>query len=501
MKVKDLLQLLDLGSSVAEFDDALEKYFVETPTMRILVEDKADIIAGDKGTGKTALYRILSKRYAGIPELNNVEVLAGFNPTGNPVFQRLTEGDALEEGQYVTIWKAYVLALVGNWILQIYESDYTGRMHELQDLLRKTGLLSADDSPGTIFAQLVNLYRRITTPKAAEVSMTITPHGIPLVVPRVEFEEPKLAEREEAIVRHDEALGLLNQVLDDVGVSAWVVLDRLDEAFQGFPAAEVPALRALLRAYLDLAAFPRVRLKLFLRKDLFRRLIEGGFVNLTHVNARKVEIVWDEEDLRHLLGKRIAENRPFLDAMGVGDKDYEEMFDLLFPPKVDPAEHKPTAWNWMMARIRDGNDIKPPRNLIDLVKKAQEAQLRRENRSESEYNGPPIIHPESIRRGLAALSAERVNDTLLAEAGEHTALIERFRGGKAEHSEESVAQVLGVDLGQAREAIKVLREIGFLEVVGTSYKVPMLYRQGLGITQGKAHAPGEAVPAPTDDDD
>ena len=57
MKVKDVLQRLDLGSSVAEFDDALERYFVETPTMRALVEDKADIIAGDRGTGNRLVTR------------------------------------------------------------------------------------------------------------------------------------------------------------------------------------------------------------------------------------------------------------------------------------------------------------------------------------------------------------------------------------------------------------------------------------------------------------
>lgn len=485
--------MLDLGSSVAEFDEALEKYFVETPTMRMLVEDKVDIIAGDKGTGKTALFRILSKRFGAIPELKQVEVLAGFNPIGNPVFQRLTEGNVLEEGQYMTVWKAYILALVGNWILEIYEGDYPGRMHELDELLKKTGLRSVDDSPGTVFGQLINLFRRLTSPKAAQMTMTVTPHGIPIVVPRVEFDDPKVAEREMPVIRHDEALRVLDQVLEDVGLTVWVVLDRLDEAFQGFPAAEMPALRALLRTYLDLAEFPHVRLKLFVRKDLFRRVIGSGFVNLTHVNARKVEIVWDEEDLLHVLGRRIAENDDFLKAVGLGHKELDASFSVLFPPKVDAAERKPTTWKWMMSRIRDGNDIKPPRNLIDLVKKAQEAQLRRENRSESDYERPPLIHPDSIRRGLAALSTERVNDTLLAEAGPHAALIERFRGGKAEHSEESVAKTLNLSVEDAREAIKVLREIGFLEQVGATYKVPMLYREGLGITQGKAFAADEAA--------
>src|SRR5882672_1296230 len=117
--VKDVLRSLDLGSAVAEFDESLEKYFVENEAFHALVNGKADVIAGDKGTGKTAVYRILKKRYGTLPELKGIEVLAGFNPAGNPIFQKLVQQQVLSEGQYVSVWKAYVLSLVGNWILEI----------------------------------------------------------------------------------------------------------------------------------------------------------------------------------------------------------------------------------------------------------------------------------------------------------------------------------------------------------------------------------------------
>ena len=45
----------------------------------------------------------------------------------------------------------------------------------------------------------------------------------------------------------------------------------------------------------------------------------------------------------------------------------------------------------------------------------------------------------AIKRGLAALSTERVEDTLLAEAGDYAGLIERFRDGRAEHNDDSLA--------------------------------------------------------------
>lgn len=485
MLVKDILRELDLGNSVAEHDRALERYFVETSTFRSLIRDEADVIAGDKGTGKTALFRILKARYPAIPEMETVEVVAGFNPTGNPVFQRLAEGDPMEEGEYTTLWKAYVLSLVGNWVLHLYEDAFTESMFELDELLKRIGLRSVDDSPKTIFSQLVNLFRRIMDPSAVEATVTVSPNGIPIVTSRIELGSGAQPLVEE--VPHDQSLGLLQQVLDDIDLTIWLVMDRLDEAFQGFPRAEIPALRALLRTYLDLSEFSRIRMKLFVRKDLFRRIIGTGFVNLTHVNARKIEIVWDDDDLRDLLVRRIRDSAKLMKHLSLNDESSgDDVFGSVFPGQVDAGKRKPTTWVWILSRIRDGNGVKPPRNLIDLVQKSQEEQLRREERVKNEYKGQPLIGSDELKRGLSRLSKERVEDTLIAEAGEHASLIERFRDGKAEHNTESLALVLNMSASNQAEALRVLIELGFLEQVGANYKVPMLYRDGLGITQGKA---------------
>jgi hypothetical protein len=178
MLVKELLPKLKFGSSVAEHDEALARYFIETDTFRALVQGERDIIAGDKGTGKTALYRILQERFGSLEEMRDIEVIAAFNPTGNPVFQRLTEDDPLEEGQYVGLWKAYFLALAGNWVLEIYEGSFSPKMDELHDLLTETGLRSADSGASTVFSQVVNVFRRLAKPiDAAEVTIAMTPQG------------------------------------------------------------------------------------------------------------------------------------------------------------------------------------------------------------------------------------------------------------------------------------------------------------------------------------
>lgn len=485
--VQDILRLLDPGSSVAEYDEALEDHFVETDVFRALVADRADIVAGDKGTGKTALYRMLQQRYPHL--LAKVDVLAGFNPAGTPIFQRLAEGEPLSEGQYVTIWKAYCLSLAGNWILADNAPVFSHGMDELDKLLTKAGLRSTDGAASTILSQAIDAVRRIAHPKGAEIATSFTPEGHIVISPRVEFGDAIDAG---GITYHDEALRVLDALLAEIDHSVWIALDRLDEAFQGFPNAEKPVLRALLRTYLDLAEFKRLRLKLFVRKDLFRRVVDTGFVNLTHVNARKVEIVWDDEDLMDLLCRRFRRSGHFVDALGASfdSRANEALFYAVFPRHVDPGSRSPTTWNWMLARIRDGNGVAAPRNLIDLVKKAQEAQQRMEHRVATPHDAASdraVIQSRALKRGLSALSDERVADTLLAEAGQHVYLIEKFRDGRAEHNDCSLAKLLDLPTADVRAEIKPLVDLGFLQV-GETLKIPMLYRGGLGIRQGKAFA-------------
>jgi hypothetical protein len=487
--IRDILRKLDLGSSVAEFDNSLEKYFVENEAFNALINDKADVIAGDKGTGKTAVYRILKKRYASIEQLRGVEVIEGFNPAGNPIFQRLVQQQVMTEGQYVSLWKAYLLSLVGNWLIDIVGDDYSENVAKLSRLLDSSGLKSKDGKAETVFGRIMNsVQKAFRRPSAAEVEFTFSESGIPIVTPRVEFGQREKIEEGPKEVRHEVALKLLNECLAEIDHSAWVALDRLDEAFQGFPEIEIPALRALLRTYLDLTAFDRIRLKLFLRRDLFRKIIGKGFVNLTHINARKAEIVWEEGDLLNLLARRVRDNVEFVEILGLNGADDNAIFYKIFPEKVDQAERKPTTFNWMMSRIRDGNDVKPPRNLIDLANYAREKQIQIEGRAPRVFkDGDVLILSEAIRGAQEKLSEQRVTDTLFAEAGdEASSYVAKFRRSKAEHNTQTLEDILELKGDSLNSAIKLLMEIGFLEEQKNSWKIPMLYRDGLDITQGKA---------------
>lgn len=484
--MKDILQALKLGNSVAEFDDSLEKYFVENEAFHALVRGDIDIVAGDKGTGKTALYRIVQKRHRELEAIANIEILPGFNPSGSSVFQKLVQGEALTEGLYVSVWKAYLLSLAGNWALDIVGENGSESFKQLEKMLEQSGLRTKDQKPDTIFGKITNYFFR--KPSSTEYSISVTETGLPTFGRKASYTgiESKVDQPKE--ISHEEALSLLDRCLNELGIILWIALDRLDEAFDGFPNIEIPALRALLRTYLDLQAFGCFKLKLFLRRDLFRRIIGSGFVNLTHVNARMGEIRWDERDLLNLLSRRIRDNPHVIQRLDAAALTDEQLFYRIFPAKVDQATRKPTSLAWIMGRIRDGNGVQPPRNLLDLVMFAREEQLRMESRSSRDFDPKnPLIEADALKKALSRLSERRVIDTLFAEASpDTTALIEKFRSGKAEHNRESLAKLLGLDGDALQRSIELLKQVGFLEELPSSWKVPTLYRGGLQIRMGKA---------------
>jgi hypothetical protein len=490
MYVRDILQQFELGNPVAEFDQGLPHYFLATDSFNRLIRGNVDMITGGKGTGKTAIYQFLQQCKDTRPELRDIHIVAGINPSGEPLFRRFGEEEKLTEGQYVTIWKLYFLSLVGNWVIKNHPKPATARFAELEALLSKIGLLSNDGSAGSVFPRLMAWLRDQARPKAVGVDITFTEYGIPVYSPKVEFGQvqPRQPEKsDEVTISHRDAFNLLQAVLVERSIIVWVIMDRLDESFIGRPDIEIPALRALIRSFMDLAEYSHVRIKLFVRTDLFRKITQGGFVNLTHVNARKTDIIWDDDDLMSLLCQRIRSNHDVLRTVGLNRASNHQLFRTFFSEKMDPNRSQLT-WKWMLSQIRDGNGVKAPRNLIDLIILSQEAQLRKERRSAREIvSGQPLIESDSIKSAAIRLSTLRLEDTLLAEyAQDVKVLINAFRNSKAEHNDGSLARMFNVDVEQARLYARALMDIGFFEYVGDTYKIPYLYRASLNITQGKA---------------
>lgn len=301
----DIVRSTSFGSRVAE-DEAkeLRSYFVQTETWRQVREGETDVVLAPKGSGKSAIYSMLLGAQDALFD-EKVLLAPGENMSGAPAFASLTAEADISEAQLMSIWKLYFLVLISE---ELEEYDIsTDSSKRLFEHLRDDGLLPEHRPRATLLTMVREYVARLFAPRSAETSMSIDPAtgAVTGFAGKIEFSEPTFAATKDGHVSVDALYVLAEKALDEAGYSIWIVLDRLDAAFAAFPNLERNALRALFRAYGDLASYERIKLKIFLRSDIWENVTDEGFREASHI-VRETAIAWDPDSLRQLVVRRLA---------------------------------------------------------------------------------------------------------------------------------------------------------------------------------------------------
>jgi len=139
----------------------------------------------------------------------------------------------------------------------------------------------------SILNSVRKLALRILSPKTVEGTMHVTPTGdFQGYTGRITFEEPEISQKDKGYVSVDNLLEIASAALSVAGYKVWMMIDRLDVAFDESSELEKNALRALFRTYRDTRNLDSVEVKIFLRTDIWRRITEEGFREATHLSSR-----------------------------------------------------------------------------------------------------------------------------------------------------------------------------------------------------------------------
>lgn len=484
----EILKRIDLGKSVAEQDDRLRDNFLEIDAYGAFMSGKCDIIVGNKGTGKTAIYKMAKNSHSDL-EARRIFLCDAFHSKGKTNFEIIADGQLLGEHEYINIWKMYFYALI---VHELVTKEYITRKGSGSEVFANLKLLGLESILNARSHNKIRELLAVIMSRAGKVGFAVGASGkVPVMGGEIQA-EISLSSGQGAgggrsigeTLNIDDLLYDVAAILEENNAQVWLVLDRLDEAFQGRQDLEKNALRALLRTYLDMVEHDSIVLKLFMRRDLFDRVVERDFVNLTHVNASLLELYWSPDDLQAMILMRLraalAEFPGFPPNL-----DDVRLLDLLFPEKVENRQKQSKTWKWIMDRTADAKSGSP-RNLIDFVTYAVAEQRKDDNRSGGRSfkfgTADSLLTGKVLKLAFKNLSAVRVKDTLLAESGDFSDDIESFRNGKAEHNDKSLEKIFG---DRYLDVKRFLLSVGFFEELGKSLKVVFLYRDGLGILQGK----------------
>lgn len=496
MSKLDVLKKISFGQRVAEDEVAeLARYFVETDQWTRILGGEVDIIRGEKGAGKSAIYSLLIMKTDDLFDRKTL-LVPGEKPRGTPVFSSIISNPPINETEFVALWKLYILAIIAQKMRDFGISDTNAT--KVYKTLETARLMEREYDLSGILRAVQDLAKKIFHSESIEAGVQFEPNsGIPTgFTGKISFREPNDKMRDAGVQSVDTLLRLANSSLEASGYKVWVLLDRLDVAFAETHDLERNALRALFRAYRDIADLDYIEIKIFLRSDIWKRITEDGFREASHI-TRFVEIEWNTASLLNLVMKRLLSNTVIIETFGVDKEkilsDFNLQLDLfyrVYPSQVDQGSNKPSSFDWMTSRCADATSKTAPRELIHLLTSLRETEIRRLERGEPPAGGEQLFERATFKQALPSVSETRLNQTLFAEYPDMRKDILRLDGEKTEQSIETLGKIWEKSTADSEALAQKLVRVGFFQPRGSRDKptfwVPFLYRDALNMSQGMA---------------
>lgn len=493
----EVLQQLSFGNQIAEEEkDTLKDYFVQTASWQKILRGEIDVIYGPKGSGKSAIYVLVQDNSDQLFD-KNVLLVSAENIRGDPAFKSLTLDPPTSEREFTDLWKLYFVTVIAQ---SLVDYDLRGaEVDQLTAVLRDNDLLpNKTTSLASILRAAQNYIRKYTNPTAIEGEMGVAPEtGIHTFSGKLVFEEPTPDKERKGFVSVHQLFALADKALKSTGRKVWVLLDRLDVAFDETSDLERNALRALFRAYRDIRSFDSIILKVFLRTDIWARIADQGFREATHI-SRDITLKWEKGSLQNLVVRRLLNNPAIVGYYSVEKDDVlkdasaqEAFFNRVFPVQIERGEKQSSTMDWLIKRIADSRNEPAPRELVFFLNRVAEKQTAKLERGEEAPEGEALFDRSVFKEALPDLSEYRTTKMLFAEYPEQKARIEALRGEKTEQTLQSLSEVWRTDEETTRQTAQRLTDIGFFERRvardnSVSYWVPFIYRPYLNLVQGKA---------------
>ena len=490
----ELLKSIDFGESVAELEaERLREYFIETHHWRLIRDGRVDIVYGPKGSGKSAIYSLVD---AHEPQFFQDGIILKFaeNPRGATVFSDLQVDPPPSERAFVSLWKLYLLSLIGEHFENFGAQTLDGRA--VVTALKASGFVLETNPLKVFLGRASNYIKRYFNPESMEPNFsfdeatgTVSGAGI-----KISFAEPSLAQADAGVQSVDSLLHKANAELEATGFRIWFLLDRLDVAFVESPELEANALRALFKTYLDLSGFPFIQLRIFLRTDIWENITRDGFREATHVQ-RATTITWDRPGLLNLIMSRLASSdivRSYydinVDVLRTSQDYQEKLFDRMFPEKVDTGNN-PRTLDWIIGRVQDSLGYSVPRDVINLINAALRGQIQNLEVGGEEPEGDFLFTRRALKDALPVASKEKVDKYLFAEHPSLRSYLELLRGKKTSQTDATLAELWACSREEAREIAERIAKAGVWRKEGGEplrYWTMFIFRDGLDMVQGQA---------------
>ncbi len=382
-----------MGESSTEDSELHDKLFYPVPEHIRAFEPAVTLIVGDRGSGKSALFRtVFEKDLLGVvashaPHVRLPQLAPAHarwlpaHPVGSEFpdargLQTFMQQQPQDPRRSIDFWFAYLMRVVAGEILPAH-----------QQAVAPIGAVPAADP-----MQVHDAFLHAGTG--------------PLI-----------------------ALDALDRHLRESNAWLFIGYDELD-TLGGFDTETVSwAIRGLIGFWATYhRRWERLRAKIFIRPDLFRHHADLGGADLLKLAANRVELRWNDRNLLAMLIKRIANTDERLKEYCTARMAFQNVERLGWIPLMSNAEDarpliermigihmgasvkKGLSFRWILDRVRDSHGNATPRALIMLLQKAAENE-----RDVPRQNPPQLLHPTALRLALEDVSRSHVTQAVSSE--------------------------------------------------------------------------------------
>ena len=387
-------QLTDLGYGQAEAETPelfARRLYPVSEHLRAL-DSRVVLVVGPRGSGKSALFSAFFSENRDL-----AEAITRWSPrTPDPQVQSA-------ESQWTAAYPSGTAFPDSQALANRVRSDEDAKKVWHAMLVRSLADRLGEHQRGKL--------QPILTPMAVEVGAILTAYDTMEIGPTAALDE-----LERDLQRSGGWIFVGYDELDTLGGFDWSLMARM--------------VRGLMAFWSDYSRrWKRIRAKIFLRSDLFRRHAGMGTADFAKLAANRADLTWSDGALLGMLAKRIANTSDGLAAYCRGARLKLEHHDALglIPIVRDPRDAFPLlerlagefmgterkkgfVRNWILAHLRDGNGLISPRSLVRLLE-----QAAGKDAASHSLTPPRLIHPTALRQALDDVSDSHVTQGISSE--------------------------------------------------------------------------------------
>lgn len=306
-----ILKRFTFGSVEAPEDDLLWDCYCSISPVERFLDGTKDILIGAKGSGKSAVFTLLKRgqlRFANESGLKQILIPIDqqieYSKLKSLIVRYLKSDIEDDDTRYRFLWEIYILYRI---CLEMKSNEFLMDRDDIKVQISSFISIFAGGGNSLTLMQLI-----ASTKKTVGVKLNAANPAFPVPDFYISVEPSQNNTQNRDGIENleiDTIRKAINQSLRRHKCVIYVLIDNVDDfvAREEYRIQRI-LVQGLLQTTKDYSSYPLLKVKLFLRTDLYEKLNFAQLGGVDKISPRTVKLLWTESDIRKFVAERVLYN-------------------------------------------------------------------------------------------------------------------------------------------------------------------------------------------------